>query len=419
MLTVYDEFAGIGGFSEGLTRVRGTRLIFAANHDRQAIRSHQANFPECDYYDGDLLRADITTFPRADVFSAAPVCPPWSNAKGQRRDFDRSTQGGLFWEQNFQPDEKTRRARALMEEIPRYLQAMKRRGAPVLAGMVENVPQCALWDDLPRWTREVKDDLYDGRLIAINAMHTVAPASDQPPQDRDRFIYAYWLKAFGRAPNWNKWLRPRAYCPACDVTVDALQVFKTPGTRMGTYGRYGQYYYRCPNASCRNRIIEPPVRAASEILDLSLPITAIGDRAHEGRRSLSPATLARIHRGILRYPGAGRLLVPYYTNGRARPVSAPIGTIRTRDCWYLAEIDDAIRTDGTVDLNRVRYRGLKPHELQRGMAFPGTFQLLGDTEDDNVRLLGNAVPPAIGEVVMSALVETITGEQLDRFNLAA
>jgi DNA (cytosine-5)-methyltransferase 1 len=56
---------------------------------------------------------------------------------------------------------------------------------------------------------------------------------------------AFWLAELGRDPAWDKWLRPRAYCPGCDRTVDAVQVFKADGVDMGVYGaRNGQYVYR-------------------------------------------------------------------------------------------------------------------------------------------------------------------------------
>lgn len=451
MLTHYDEFAGVGGTSEGASCVPGVELIFAANHNKQAIASHAANFPNADHFDGDVERADITTFPRADIFTASPVCPPWSNARGERRDFDTSTQGQLFWEHT--PTPETRRARALMEEVPRYLQAMQLRGRPVLAGLVENVQECRKWDEWRRWRREVNGDLYDSRLIALNSMHANAPKSKKSPQDRNRLYLAYWLKALGRAPDWNKWLRPRAYCPTCEVDVAAMQVFKNPTVDMGSYGRYGQYYYRCPNAACRNRIIEPAITPASTAIDPSVPALRIGEREAHGRDPLVPATLDRIRRGIAKYAhplpdhlgldipsfgislrGGGskkssrltdsqplgtvsasgnhhglvpaqQLLVPYYTHGNARPVTDSIGTITTKDRWYLADLV------GAMSLDQVRYRMLEPHEIGAAMAFPADYVVFG-SKGDKVRQYGNAVTPPVAEVIVSALVEAITGEAL-------
>ncbi|MBT2505297.1 DNA cytosine methyltransferase [Streptomyces sp. ISL-98] len=507
MLSVYDEFAGVGGSSEGLTKVPGTQLIFAANHNPQAVASHAANFPGVDHFEGDVARADITKFPRADIFWASPSCPPWSNARGKRRDFDHSTQGVLFWEE--QPDPETKRARALMEEVPRYLRAMNLRGRPVLAGVVENVIECRKWDQWNRWITEIRAEGYETRVIALNSMHVTAARSLRAPQSRNRLFVAYWHTSLGRTPDWNKWLRPTAWCTTCEMRVTALQVFKKPGTDMGAYGKYGQYYYRCPHVKCRNAIVEPDVISASAAIDWSLQGTRIADRSEP----LADATMERIRVGIAKYarpmtvpaggtwrndaspidrpmptrttretdglavppllvPTEGRdgkvatsvrdplrtqtarnetglaippfhislrgggaknaahsikepvgtvtasgnhhglvtgqtLLIPYYSNGTARPVQEPVGTVTTRDRWSLAEVASS------VDLADVRFRMLEPCEIGRAMAFPDTYIVHGNKRD-RVRQYGNAVTPPVAEVLISALVETITGTALDR-----
>lgn len=503
MLTVYDEFAGVGGSSRGAAEVPGTELIFAANHKKDAVEDHARNFPDADHFEGDVARARIETFPRADIFWASPSCPPWSNARGRRRDFDHSTQLALpGWDE--EPDPETKRARALMEEVPRYLQAMIRRGKPVLCGVVENVVECRKWDQWSRWLREVRcEGLYEARVIAINSMHVRAPKSRRAPQSRNRLFVAYWLKSLGRTPDWNKWLRPRAYCAVCDETVTALQVFKRQGVDMGAYGRNGQYWYRCPNVKCRGAIVEPEVLPAAAVIDWSLQARPIADRDEP----LADATMERILRGIQRYAtpftvpagepvsveepmptrtmretnalavppllvptegrdgkvatsseqpirtqtarnetglaippfqislrGGGskkttyrvdepmntvsasgnhhglvtgqRLLIPYYGNGTARRVEDPVGTVTTRDRWSLAEVRES------VDLGDVRFRMLEPHEIGAAMAFPDTYIVTG-SKRDKVRKYGNAVTPPVAEVIVSALVEAVTGQPLE------
>ena len=54
---------------------------------------------------------------------------------------------------------------------------------------------------------------------------------------------------------------------------------------------------------------------------------------------------------------------------------------------------------------------LEPHEIARGMALTPGYTVLG-TKRDRVRQLGNAVTPPVAEVIVSALVEAITGEAL-------
>jgi DNA (cytosine-5)-methyltransferase 1 len=92
-LTVYDEFCGFGGSSQGMEAIPGVETILAANHHTQiAVDVHALNFPNADHHKGDVTQADLTKFPRADLFWASPSCPAWSDARGKRRDFDRSTQ---------------------------------------------------------------------------------------------------------------------------------------------------------------------------------------------------------------------------------------------------------------------------------------------------------------------------------------
>ncbi len=506
----------------------------------------------------------MATMPRADIFWASPACPPWTDARGKKRDFDKQTvqQGVLFGETK--PDENTRRARALMEEIPRYLAAMALRGKPVLVGVVENVIQCRLWADWDRWIREIELLGYKTRLIAFNSMHAVAPRSRRAPQSRDRLYLAYWHRSLGRDPDWNKWLRPAAYCPTCDQTVNALQVFKKPRADMGRYR--SQYLYRCPRSTCRHQAVEPQVLPALVAIDPTIPGVAIKDRADND--PLAPATIERIKAGIRRYwlplltpaggtwrdqalplhlpmpartttesdgvavppllvpvegrPGkvaapattpqrtqtarnetalaqlplpfltpvrgggdkdrarpvtdplttmcaagnhhglalpplimrnntprgdagqmttpasepvrtitttghqslitwAQQLLVPYYGSADAAvPATGPIGALTSRDRYGLAQPGDLDPCDVDLDdlVGDVLFRMLEPHEIAAAMAFDPDYKVVARTKRDKVRLYGNAVTPSVAELIISALVETITGEPIE-YALAA
>ncbi|MFF5265385.1 DNA cytosine methyltransferase [Actinomadura viridis] len=504
---LYDEFSGAGGSTQGAAAVPGVVPVFAANHDDTAIASHAANFPEVEHHKGDVVETAITRFPRADLFWASPACPPWTDARGVKRDFDRTNQQVLFGPDG--PAENVARARALMEEVPRYLRHWAGKGRPVLGGVVENVVQLLKWDQFGRWRREVEAiGPYDVYVIAYNSMHARPASTPRAPQSRDRAYILYVLRSVGRKPDLRKWLSPAAYCPSCDRTVAAMQVFKNPRTIMGRYRQ--QYLYRCPSTSCRNRPVEPAVLPAWHAIDWALRGRRIGDR----NEPLAPATLARIKAGIARYwapvlapaggtwrteatpvhepmparttresdgvavppllvPVEGRpgktaapadaplrtqtarnetgvampppflaplrgggdkgnarpvheplttvtasgnhhglvtpdrqLLVPYYGNGNAQPATYPIGTLPTRDRYALAE--------GTadVDLDQVRFRMLEPHEIGAAMAFTPGYIVLG-TKRAKVRQYGNAVTPPVAEVLVSALVECLSGEDLE------
>ncbi|TDB87279.1 DNA cytosine methyltransferase [Actinomadura sp. KC216] len=293
-LSLYDEFSGAGGSTKGAAVVPGVRPIFVANHDDTAIASHAANFPDVEHYKGNVVETDITRFPWAALFWASPACPPWTDARGVKRDFDRTNQQVLFGPDG--PTENVARARALMEEVPRYLRYWAGKCRPVLGGVVENVIQVTKWDQFGRWRREIEAiGPYEVYVIAYNSMHARPVRSGRAPQSRDRAFIMYLHKAFGRRPDLRKWLSPRAYCPTCDRTVAAMQVFKKPGTFMGRYRQ--QYLYRCPSTSCRNQVVEPDVLPAAHAIDWTLKGKRIGDRDEP----LAAATLARIQAGITRY----------------------------------------------------------------------------------------------------------------------
>lgn len=538
MLTVMDWFCGAGGSSQGMHAIPGVTVTRAANHWQRAIESHAANFPGTDHYRGDIREAPVEKWPVADVFWASPECPQWSNARGKKRDFDNTLQGDLFGPP---VDEEVERSRALMEEVPMYLRGVQERGGLVKAGVVENVVDVRAWDQWDRWIGEIRKLGYTTRVIALNSMHANPRSVHRAPQSRDRLYVAYWHESIRRTPDWDKWLRPAAWCTGCEEWVQAVQVFKKRGADMGRYRQ--QYVYRCPRVTCRNQVVEPDVLPAAVAIDWTLPGQRIGDRpkpladktlkriqagldkfakpmvvpaggtwrndptpviepmptraarendglavppllvpvegrdgkdagsanaplrtqtarnetglawlpfiaelrggssdARSVRDALATVTASGNHHGlvapamVMRNNGskgdggehctsatdplrtlttAGHqslitwehLLVPYYGNGTARTVREPVGALTTRDRYALVQ--------GQVDINDVLFRMLEPHEIGRAMSFADDYVVLGNKRE-KVRQYGNAVTANCAEVIVCALVEAITGEELDR-----
>lgn len=289
-LTLIDFFCGAGGSSQGGASVPGVTVRLAANHWAKAIESHALNFPATEHFQGDLHDADVARFPAGELFWASPECPTWSQARGHRRDYDK--QPDLFGETL--PDEATDRSRALMWDVPRYLEAMQLRGRPVLAGVVENVTDVRMWINWREWVASIANLGYRTKLIAINSMHARPRVTPYAPQSRDRLYLAYWSTSLGRDPDCDRWLRPMAWCAACEETVAAVQWWKRPGNDMGRYRQ--QYVYRCPRVSC-SQIVEPAAMPAAAAIDWTLAGTRIGDRAVP----LKPKTIARIEAGLRRY----------------------------------------------------------------------------------------------------------------------
>lgn len=335
-LRLIDFFCGAGGSSQGAHAVPGVEVKLAANHWKRAIESHALNFPDTDHFQGDIRDMDVAAFPDGDIFWASPECPKWSNARGKRRDFDNTAQVGMFTELEPVTDEEAERSRALMENVPQYLAAMQLRGKPVKAGVVENVIDVRAWDQWDRWVGDIRNLGYRTRLIAINSMHARPAVTPGAPQSRDRLYLAYWLESLGRDPDWDKWLRPAAWCPACDAQVRAVQVFKTAGRDMGRYRQ--QYVYRCPNVSCRQRILEPEALPAYVAIDWALPGQRIGDRA----KPLADKTLARIQAGLEKF---------------ARPITAEVAgnTFERRPGVRTWPVDAPLTTQTTTSTKAVAY----------------------------------------------------------------
>ena len=325
---VMDFFAGCGGSMQGLASVPGVFPVLAANHWAQALASHEANFPQAEHLRGDIRDLDVTGLPYAEFFWASPECPKWSQARGHKRDYDAaSRQPGLIPDLEPLPVEADERSRALMWDVPRYLDGMQRRGRPVLVGVVENVVDVRAWDRWREWVASIENLGYRTRLIAVNSMHAVAGGLPLIPQSRDRLYLAYWHRSV-RTPDWDKWLRPQAWCPGCQEWVAAVQSWKRAGLDMGRYR--SQYVYRCPRVGCRNQVVEPAFAPAWTAIDWSLPGERIGDR----KRPIAAKTRQRIAAGIRRYARPFTAVVAGNTferrpGVRTWPVEAPLTTFTT------------------------------------------------------------------------------------------
>ncbi|MFJ7417941.1 DNA cytosine methyltransferase [Streptomyces uncialis] len=510
VLTVMDWFCGAGGSSQGMHAVPGVAVTRAANHWDLAVESHASNFPAADHYRGDIRTAPVWDWPVADIFWASPECTNWSVAKGRKRDFDLAMQGSLFDLLASQDDDPEtgleEESRALMEEVPLYLRGVQERGGLVKAGVVENVTDVRAWTDWGRWLGELHKLGYRTRVIALNSMHAQPRTVHAAPQSRDRLYVGYWHESLGRTPDWDKWLRPRAWCPGCDQHVQATQVFKDPSRDMGRYRQ--QYVYRCPRSTCRNEIVEPDALPAAAAIDWSIPGQRIGDRT----KPLADKTIKRIEAGLKKFGRPVPMMVPAGGTWRDTPVSVgepmparttrendalmvpplmipvegrdgkraesahgPLRTMTTRNetglAWlpFIAELrgggstarpvteslatvtasgnhhglvtpaepfrtmttaghqslltweqigalttrDRYALVRGEVDIDDVLFRMLEPHEIGRAMSFADDYIVLG-SKRDRVRQYGNAVTPNASEVLVCALVEAITGEDLDR-----
>jgi DNA (cytosine-5)-methyltransferase 1 len=281
-VTVTDMFAGAGGSSTGMTQVPGITVVMAANHWRLACEVHNTNHPDTDHAAVDLHQEDPTYFPRTDVLWASPECTKWSQANGTKRP---AIEEGLF--EDPLSDDAATRSRLLMFDVLRFAEHHRYR-----AMIVENVVDIATQEQYRLawqvWRQQLRALGYRFRVVSLNSMH--AQAHGLPaPQSRDRIYIVCWREG-ERAPDVERALRPRAYCPKCDATVEAVQSWKNGRT----VGRYRQTYLYV-HGSC-GTVVEPGWLPAAAAIDWSIPGEPVGDR-------LSEKTRARIAAGIARYWG--------------------------------------------------------------------------------------------------------------------
>jgi Site-specific DNA methylase len=327
-----DMFCGAGGSSTGLSEVPGVTVKLAMNHWARAIETHNTNHPDVDHLCANISVTDPRSIPTTVGLWGSPECTNHSVAKGRKR---ITNQGALFGDKA--PDEAATRSRATMWDIPAYAEIHDYKII-----ITENVVDAARWVMFDAWLAAMKALGYEHHIVYMNSMHAQlggAPA----PQSRDRMYVMFWKKG-NKRPDFDR-LRPMAYCPSCDETVRALQVFK----KNERWGRYkAQYVYRCPKATCRNRIIEPGWRPASDAIDWSIQGQRIGDRD----KPLAAKTMARIEAGLAKYgPGSLHLEAAGNTYDSATtgegdyyriwPTSEPYRTLHTTASKGL--VIDAVR----------------------------------------------------------------------------
>lgn len=147
--------------------------------------------------------------------------------------------------------------------------------------------------------------------------------------------------------------------------------------------------------------------------------------------SLSTIATSGAHHGVAM---PAPFLTSYYgSNGNQRTVDEPMGTATGNDRHALvmpfllgyANQDgpaktavDPLRTMHTENgqalvqpqeipnVDDCHFRMLQPHEIGRGMAFPGSYIVLG-TKRDQVKQYGNAVTPPVMRMILERCVETL------------
>jgi DNA (cytosine-5)-methyltransferase 1 len=201
-----DLFAGAGGFSSGAA-MANCRVVWAANHWREAVDIHQANHPDAEHACQDLHQTDWSTVPRHDILLASPACQGHTHARGKERphhDATRSTAWAVVSALEYHRTEKA---------------------------VIENVKEFLQWALFPAW-RQALEAL--GYSLSIN----IIDAADRGvPQHRERMFI---VLTRSKNPIELK-LEPREHVPAISVidfgSGNWSKIYK-PGRSPATIARY-------------------------------------------------------------------------------------------------------------------------------------------------------------------------------------
>lgn len=159
-MNAIDLFAGCGGFTEAATSA-GVRVLWAANHWREAVEIHAANHPDTLHIAQDLHQADWEQVPAHDLLLSSPCCQGHSKARGKDRphsDKSRSTAWAVVGCAEF--------------HRPPFV-------------VVENVQEFAQWSLYPHWRGAME-------ALGYAASEQVFDAADAGvPQNRLRFFAVF------------------------------------------------------------------------------------------------------------------------------------------------------------------------------------------------------------------------------------
>lgn len=358
-----DLFSGAGGLSLGL-EAAGYTVVLAADHDDAAVQTHMANFP------GPCLDLDLAEPERVedllglldglnvDLIAGGPPCQPFSRAgRSKIRDL---------------VDKGIREAIDPRRDLWRVFLHVVEHVRP-RAVLMENVPDMALGDDM-RTVRYMAD-----RLEAIGYevdMRIVEAWRYGVPQHRQRLLFV------GIRDGVFEWPKPSEEVNLRDAIGDLPPLRDTTGARELTYrGPKTEFQRRAragmPQDSARliydhmTRAVRADDREAFELMGRGLTYPELPEHLKRYRDDIFDDKYNRLNWA-----------------DRSRSITAHIAK------------------DGYWYIHPSEHRTLTVREAARIQTFPDRFRFFG-SRSDAFRLIGNAVPPRLGEVIGTAVLEAV------------
>jgi len=383
-LTFIDLFCGCGGFSLGMERAE-FRCLAAIDFNKEAVQVFQANFSHVPH----ALEKDLTQFTPAelevllstrevDVIVGGPPCQGFSQA----RQVDGSNHGDRIIDDP---------RRHLYQRFLAFVQHFQPK-----IFVMENVLGIRSASGGEYFTRVQSE----GRKLGYRVVPREEDATKLGvPQNRKRQLFigirldvpGYLASDLQPAPRVSKWLGVNLGdaimdLPPVKAGAGAQEMPYDMERRLDHVGQnHHHYIYRVLEVNRAKKLTAHDSRPHSErdLRDFA--------KLHEGENCKH----AMLKRGIeFEFPYDKSSFKDRYTRqSRHRPCSTIVA--------HLSK-------DGLMFIHPTQLRSLTPREAARVQTFPDWFQF-PVTRTHQFRVIGNAVPPLVGEAVGHAVAQLLDG----------
>lgn len=413
-INVIDMFCGGGGESTGIFEAAKEYdfniNMSAINHWERAIETHSANYPSAEHRCENVQHIEPNTLmasKNTDLLWASPGCQHFSTARGAK------------------PRSESMRSPAW--EVLRFAEELRPKRI-----IIENVPEFRTWgplDENGKIIKECKGNTFNAFISGLKSLNYIVDyqvlcAADYGAATSRRrlFIQAVRKDCAKKIiwpektninggdlvlPSWHTASEIIDWSIPCKLISERKKPLAAATMKRIEYGIrefWGEeavpFIARLYGNSTAESISKPlsTISCSGAHHMLIQPfITAIGQTSakQRNRKLTEPlSTICTKQEHCLVKP----MLVQYYGNGHAVPLSDPIPTLTTKDRYALVNPKLANYELG--------FRMLQPNELAAATGFPSDYKFTG-TKVEVVKQIGNAVPPNFAKAIFGQILKEI------------
>lgn len=411
-INVIDMFCGGGGESTGIFEAAKEYdfniNMSAINHWERAIETHSANYPSAEHRCENVQHIEPNTLmasKNTDLLWASPGCQHFSTARGAK------------------PRSESMRSPAW--EVLRFAEELRPKRI-----IIENVPEFRTWgplDENGKIIKECKGNTFNAFISGLKSLNYIVDyqvlcAADYGAATSRRRLF---IQAVRRdcakkiiwpektnvnggdliLPNWHTASESIDWTIPCQLISERKKPLAAATMKRIEYGIrefwgeeavpfIARLYGNSTAESIKKTLSTISCSGAHHML-IQPFITAIGQTSakQRNRKLTEPlSTICTKQEHCLVKP----MLVQYYGNGHAVPLSDPIPTLTTKDRYALV--------NPKYSNYELGFRMLQPNELAAATGFPSNYKFAG-TKVEVVKQIGNAVPPNFAKAIFGQILK--------------